>query len=69
MQVRLIRKTGESATDTTCPAVFATDAGTFAVVGRKITDAETLAQLNVGDDEYAVEVPADVLPELLHAAG
>lgn len=31
--------------------------GTFTLTGRPITDDETLAQLDLADDETAIEVP------------
>ncbi|MBF6144520.1 hypothetical protein [Nocardia nova] len=34
-----------------------TGRGTFTVTGRPITDTETLAQLELADDETAIEVP------------
>jgi len=52
---------------TGCPALYATDRGTFVVQGKLVTDAEAIADLvDVRDDEFYVEVP----PELLrHAQG
>lgn len=62
-KLRLIRKTDTSPTKNTCPAVWATGRGTFVVVGKKAGPG-IIAQANAGDDEWAVEVPADVFPEL-----
>jgi hypothetical protein len=46
----------------TCPAIFATDEGTMIVQGRRCS-TETLGPLRLGADEYAVEIPAEVLRE------
>jgi hypothetical protein len=48
----------------TCPAVHVTDSGTLMIVGRLVTEREALAQMAIGDDETAIEVPASLLPEL-----
>ncbi|HEY9412203.1 MAG TPA: hypothetical protein VIP77_21675 [Jiangellaceae bacterium] len=61
MRLRYLGKTGGSDVDG-CPALYATDRGTFVVQGKFVTDAEAIADLrNVADDEFYVEVPADVL--------
>jgi hypothetical protein len=48
----------------TCPAVYATDRGTFVVQGSVVTDPEALAALNLPEHEAAVEVPASLLASL-----
>jgi len=61
MRLRYLGKTGGSE-DGDCPALYATDRGTFVVQGKKITDRQILAEVrNLADDEDVVEVPADVL--------
>jgi hypothetical protein len=45
-----------------CPALYATDRGTFVVQGKIVLDPEAIADLReVAADETYVEVPADVL--------
>jgi hypothetical protein len=39
------------------------------VVGRKVTDAEALAQMAIGQDEIAIEVPEGLLPEVIPGDG
>ena len=46
----------------TCPAIFATDEDTMIVQGRHCSN-EVLGMLQLGADEYAVEIPAQVLRE------
>ncbi len=58
----LTRLAGECPDGNTCPAVFATDDGSVVVQGRRI-DPVILAQLRLGADEYAVEVPVELLRE------
>lgn len=48
----------------TCPAVYATDRGTYVVQGSIVTDAEALASVNLPAHETLVEVPAELLPSL-----
>ena len=61
MRLRYLGKTGNSP-DGGCPALYATDHGTFVVQGKIVTDASALADLrDVAEDETFVEVPADVL--------
>lgn len=44
----------------TCPAKYATSAGTFVYVGREVTDPAERARLGIGEGETAVEVPPEV---------
>jgi hypothetical protein len=45
-----------------CPALYATDRGSYVVQGRKVTDPVALADLrDLATDETAVEVPLEVL--------
>jgi hypothetical protein len=39
------------------------------IVGRRVSDAEALAQMAIGEDEIAIEVPAGLLPEVVPGAG
>jgi uncharacterized Ntn-hydrolase superfamily protein len=48
----------------TCPAVYATDRGTFVVQGSVVTDPEALAAMELPAHETAVEVPAELLAAL-----
>jgi hypothetical protein len=50
--------------DGTCPAVFATDRGTYVVQGSIVTDADALASVTVPAHETLVEVPAELLDSL-----
>ncbi|MBV1852029.1 hypothetical protein [Catellatospora tritici] len=64
MQLTFIRKTALSG-DTNCPSLYQTDRGTFVVQGWRVTDPEALSQLDIPAHETVVEVPADVLAELI----
>jgi hypothetical protein len=45
-----------------CPALYATDRGTFIVQGKRVTDEAAIADLvDLRDDEFFVEVPKDLL--------
>lgn len=45
-----------------CPALYATDRGTFVVQGKVVVDPDAVAGLrDLGPDESYVEVPEDVL--------
>ncbi len=59
MRLRLV---GTSSGHTGCPALYATDRGTYVVQGKLVTDAEAIADLvDVRQDEFYVEVPAALL--------
>jgi hypothetical protein len=64
--VRLTRLSDDTCNDgKTCPAVYATDRTdpkTRVVQGYTVTDPETLADLQLGPGESAVEIPVRVLP-------
>jgi hypothetical protein len=64
VEFTLIRSAGDCDDGDTCPAKFATSAGTFVIVGREITDAAERATLRVGPGETAVEIPAHISPEV-----
>jgi hypothetical protein len=60
--VTLILLAGECPDGNTCPTVFATDEGTVIVQGRRAT-GETLGMLRLANDEFAVEIPMELLRE------
>jgi hypothetical protein len=60
--MRLVKLAGCSGG--TCPAVFATDRGTYVVQGSIVTDPEALSAMNLPEHETAVEVPASLLASL-----
>jgi hypothetical protein len=63
MKVTVLRVVAEAscADGKTCPALAATDAGSFVVVGKVVTDPEARGALGIGPGEQAVEVPAALL--------
>ena len=57
-----MRLLGTSSGKNGCPALYATDRGTYVVQGKLVTDAEAIACLvDVRDDEFYVEIPKDLL--------
>jgi hypothetical protein len=53
-----LRFLGTNSEQGTCPAIYETDHGTFAVQGRLVVDPEALADcVNRGSDEVVVEIP------------
>lgn len=59
MRLRLL---GTSSGHTGCPALYATDRGTFVVQGKLVTDPEAISHLvDVRDDEFYVEIPRRLL--------
>jgi hypothetical protein len=59
MRLRLL---GTESGHTGCPALYATDRGTFVVQGKRVTDPAAIADLvDVRDDEFYVEVPRGLL--------
>lgn len=51
----------------TCPALYRTNRGTVVVQGRTVTDPEVLHELRLPDGEQAVEIPAEMIAEVLRA--
>lgn len=53
---------GISSGKTGCPALYATDRGTYVVQGKLVHDPEAIADLvGLQDDEFYVEIPANLL--------
>lgn len=52
---------GTSSENGQCPTFYATDRGTYVVQGWRVTDAETLSQMDIPGHETAVEIPAELL--------
>ncbi len=53
---------GTDSGHTGCPALYATDRGTYVVQGKLVTDQEAIADLvDVGEDEFYVEIPKALL--------
>lgn len=67
VQLEFIRKWSESGTGN-CPALYRADNGNYVVQGWQVDD-ETRAQLrDLGTNETAVEVPADVIAGIVARA-
>jgi hypothetical protein len=59
MRLRLL---GMDSGKTGCPTLYATDRGTYVVQGKKVMDAEAIADLvGLAEDEYYVEIPKGLL--------
>lgn len=53
---------GTDSGHTGCPALYATDRGTYVVQGKRVTDKAAIADLvDVRDDEFYVEIPRTLL--------
>jgi hypothetical protein len=50
-----------------CPAIFETNAGTFVLIGRKLRKSSVPGKLSqrIGAGEQAIEVPRELLQQLL----
>jgi hypothetical protein len=61
MKLKYLGKTSESNVKA-CPALYATDRGTYVVQGKIVSDPEAIAGIrDLGENESYVEIPADVL--------
>ncbi|HEY7147435.1 MAG TPA: hypothetical protein VH637_24580 [Streptosporangiaceae bacterium] len=59
MKIRLL---GTDSGKNGCPALYATERGTFVVQGKLVTDEEVIAALvDVREDEFYVEIPRGLL--------
>ena len=56
---------GECSDGKTCRALHRTDGGTVAIQGRAVTNREALQQLRLPPGEHAVEMPAEMVAEVL----
>lgn len=63
VHLTFIRKTALS-NENNCPSLYKTDRDTYIVQGWRVTDPETLEQLDIPGHETVVEVPSDVLAEI-----
>lgn len=68
-ELRLTHVRGTCPDGRTCPAALASNAGKVYVVGKRVTDPEALAQMAIGHDEIAIEVPESLFPEVAAGAG
>jgi hypothetical protein len=64
MKLELVR--GTCTNNITCPALYRTDRATAVVRGWSVTDPTTLHRLGLPARESAVEVPAELVSEVLH---
>jgi len=55
---------GQESGKSGCPTLYATNRGTVVVQGWKITDPETLSQMDIPDHETALEVPTALFRHL-----
>ncbi len=67
MQLTFIRKTRESTTGN-CPAIYQREDGRYVIQGWKIADDERAQLRDLGDNEDAVVIPADVVAGIVAAA-
>jgi hypothetical protein len=58
MELRLI---ASQCDDGDCPAIYATDRGSFIVQGLSVTDPQALAALHLPSGEAAVEIPRSLI--------
>ncbi len=57
-----LRFLGTNSEQATCPAIYETDRGTFAVQGTIIVDPAALADcVNRGSDDVVVEIPKELV--------
>jgi hypothetical protein len=67
MELRFIRKWVDSGNGN-CPALYRAENGNYVVQGWKIDDATRANLRDLGDNETAVEVPADVIAGIIAGA-
>jgi hypothetical protein len=65
--VKLTKLAGDCPDGRTCPAVHQSDHETFVIVGNVVTDPDALAQLAIGPNETAIEVPVSLLTGVARA--
>jgi hypothetical protein len=65
--MRLDQVRGSCEDGKTCPALHRTDRGTVIAVGQTVIDPDALRQLELPPGESAIEIPADLVAEVLQA--
>lgn len=61
-----LRFLGTDSNQGTCPAMYATDHGTYVVQGKKVTDRTALGDVrNLADDETLVEIDPGLVRHLI----
>jgi hypothetical protein len=65
--MRLERLRGNCNDGKTCPTLYRTDRGTVVVRGWTITDSAALDELDLPGGESAVEIPVELIAEVLKA--
>jgi hypothetical protein len=63
MRLEFIRKWADSGTGN-CPALYRAENGNYVVQGWRLDDASLANLRDLGEDETAVEVPADVIANI-----
>lgn len=66
--MKLTRIAGDCGEGRTCPTVYTTDRGTLVVQGYRL-DAEALAEIDLPENESAVEIPLTLLKEAVSVHG
>jgi hypothetical protein len=66
--VKLVQVRGDCNDGKACPSLYRTDRGSVLARGLKVTDAEALEALGLPDHETVVELPAEMLAEVLRDA-
>ncbi|MEC8009259.1 MAG: hypothetical protein VX185_00640 [Pseudomonadota bacterium] len=52
-----------------CPAVYETENNSYVIVGKKLNDKQHAAiAAKVGEDEYVIEVPKEMIDQLMTQA-
>ena len=67
MKLSFIRKTGSSVNGS-CPAIYSTDDGRYVIQGKLLSDDARAQLRDLGGDETAVVVPADVIAGIVREA-
>ncbi|ACY96020.1 hypothetical protein [Thermomonospora curvata] len=61
-----LRFLGTDSNEGTCPAMYVTDAGTYGVQGKLVTDPQALGDaVNLADDEAIVEIEPSLVRHLI----
>ncbi|MFD7510307.1 hypothetical protein ACFV5N_13350 [Streptomyces sp. NPDC059853] len=68
MNLELLRVTEGCNDERDCPALYRTDRGTVVARGWKVADSDAIAALELPEHEGVVELPADLVAEVLRNA-
>jgi hypothetical protein len=68
LRLTRVRPDAQCPNGLTCPAVYRSNRGTAFIIGTQVTDPAALGQAPLGPGEVLIEVPGELIPEVMRDA-